>query len=428
MKYHLILVICIFLPVIAYCQRNCGTSVYTQGVLNNHRELTNRYGRSLGEDTVRRETPALSGVITIPIAFHIIYHTADQKISKDLINQQVAELNDDFAGRNALLDSIPIEYRNRIADCEIHFIVDTIFYVYTDTIKFKLRAAAYAQRYESIKFTTRGGHNAMPSTKYLNVWVGNITDGNRSQLLGYSTFPGGDNIYDGVVIFYKAFGPQNSMPQFNMGRTLTHEIGHWLNLRHIWGDQLCGDDGVDDTPQQEHPNANCPFCPCLSSCSSHVGDMFMNYMDYVDDKCMFMFTQGQKQRMRANFIEYGSRASFIYSLDENTIVMARTNRVDSNATTVKDIIGTQVKTIIKWDTIGGASGYKILAKKVEDDTWTEITTTSNNATLTGLQSSKLYEVKVKTISADGTISSESTPYLFTTIKSTSATSHKLKIK
>lgn len=414
MKFFYIFWAILLLPVLSYAQRNCGTDLYTQGVLNSHRELTYRYGRALGDDTIRREVPVLNGVITIPIAFHIIYRTDDEKISRELIDKQVAQLNDDFAGRNAIVNNLPPEYRSRIADCEIRFLTDTVFYIHTDTVRFNLRAASYSQRYESIKFTRRGGHNALPSTKFLNVWVGNITDGSSNQLLGYATFPGGDNTFDGVVIYYKAFSLQTAMPQFDLGRTLTHEVGHWLNLRHIWGDAQCGDDFVEDTPPQEHANAHCPLCPCRSACSPpETGDMFMNYMDYVDDKCMYMFTKGQKERMRANFIEYGGRASFIHGVDDNAVLLVAGGRLDTNTTTIKEVVNSQDQAIIKWDSVIGAARYKILAKKVSDSTWTEITTVNTKATITGLKSAQLYEVKVETVSGDGKVSPESTSYLFT---------------
>ena len=127
----------------------------------------------------------------------------------------------------------------------------------------------------------------------------------NQNFLGLGTFPGGDLQYDGVVINYKACGRTGShlLPHYNKGRSLTHEIGHWLNLLHIWGDDgnTCNaDDNVSDTPMQSEENYGCPFYPATDNCSpSFPGIMFMNYLDYTDDECMNLFTLGQKARMLA---------------------------------------------------------------------------------------------------------------------------------
>jgi hypothetical protein len=137
-----------------------------------------------------------------------------------------------------------------------------------------------------------------PTTKYLNFWICNLGEG----LLGYAQFPGGPAKTDGVVILYTAFGTTGAAAApFNLGRTATHEVGHWLNLRHIWGDKTdcSGSDQVSDTPKAQMPNYGTPTWPHISCNNGPNGDMFMNYMDYVDDAAMFMFTQGQAARLNA---------------------------------------------------------------------------------------------------------------------------------
>ena len=111
------------------------------------------------------------------------------------------------------------------------------------------------------------------------------------------------------ISFFKLTIPE-TFPSFNNeGRTLTHEIGHYLNLRHIWGDGRCRqDDFVEDTPASDGPNYGCPSYPTVN-CKS--ADMTMNYMDYTDDACMYMFTDGQRNRMRAIFQPGGARASML---------------------------------------------------------------------------------------------------------------------
>ncbi|RYF87873.1 MAG: T9SS type A sorting domain-containing protein, partial [Chitinophagaceae bacterium] len=134
--------------------------------------------------------------------------------------------------------------------------------------------------------------------------------------MGYASVPGSEAAKDGVVITFNAFGTKgNVRGDFNKGRTATHEIAHWMGLKHIWGDDYCGDDGVDDTPQQKSYNFNCPSFPRLSNCSpgSTTGDMFMNFMDLTSDACMNMFTHGQKNKMRAAFALKGLRNSFLRS-------------------------------------------------------------------------------------------------------------------
>ena len=143
-----------------------------------------------------------------------------------------------------------------------------------------------------------GEKDAWNTNDYLNIWVCNLASG----LLGFATFPGGNASLDGVVCDYAYFGNiGTATPPYNLGRTATHEVGHWLNLYHIWGDSYCGNDYVSDTPEHEESNYGCPSFPHSSNCSStgSSGEMFMNYMDYTNDACMYMFTNGQKNRMRA---------------------------------------------------------------------------------------------------------------------------------
>jgi hypothetical protein len=152
-----------------------------------------------------------------------------------------------------------------------------------------------------MKAAASGGHTPWDVQKYLNVWVVNYTDGT----LGYGTFPSMPASIQGVVCDYRAFGTVGTLtPHAALGRTMTHEVGHWLNLLHIWGDDgtaCTGSDSVTDTPNQA---GSSPFGPCRTfpavSCSNGPnGDMFMNYMDYSADECMNTFTAGQVARMDA---------------------------------------------------------------------------------------------------------------------------------
>ena len=143
-------------------------------------------------------------------------------------------------------------------------------------------------------YSDAGGSDAWDPTHYLNIWVGNTCGKFLGQTSGFNTgFPG----EDGIVIDYQYFGSGCTKPPFHLGRTTTHEVGHYFGLNHIFSGADCdGDDGISDTPQQGYSYSGCPTYP-QSSCGTR--DMFMNFMDYVDDQCMRLFTEGQKQWMIA---------------------------------------------------------------------------------------------------------------------------------
>jgi hypothetical protein len=160
---------------------------------------------------------------------------------------------------------------------------------------------------DAMKSTSTGGINATSPTTKMNLWVCTIGGG----ILGYAQFPGGAAATDGVAIDSKYIGNTGTtVYPYNLGRTATHEVGHWMNLRHIWGDANCGSDLVSDTPTHNDANYGVPAYPHYSTCSGNPIEMTMNYMDYTDDRGMFMFSNGQKSRMSAIFLSGGSRASF----------------------------------------------------------------------------------------------------------------------
>lgn len=240
-----------------------------------------------------------SSVITIPVVVHIVYNNSTENISLAQIQSQIDVLNQDFRATNSDISQVPSLFASRVADFEIEFVLDQVVRKATSVTAFSTN--------DDMKFDARGGSNAIdPSTK-LNMWVCDISGG----ILGYAQFPGGALATDGVVMDYQYFGTVGTATApFNGGRTATHEVGHWLNLRHIWGDGNCSqDDFVSDTPTAGNPNYGCPSFG-TNSCSGGDPDMFMNYMDYVDDACMHMFTTGQKARARALFEAGGARESF----------------------------------------------------------------------------------------------------------------------
>lgn len=230
------------------------------------------------------------GIINIPVYIHIVYPDANS-ISTSQVNSQMATLNSDFSSTNVNQLPSGTTFANDATDAGINFTLAGVFrhnnskssWGTNDSVK-----AAYPP--------------VSPST-HMNIWVCEIGGG----ILGYAQFPGGSSATDGIVLGGAYFG--NTGGAYGLGRTATHEVGHYLNLRHIWGDGRCRqDDFVADTPSSDASNGGCPTFP---SVSCKTADMTMNYMDYTYDACMYMFTDGQRNRMRAIFTSGGARSSMI---------------------------------------------------------------------------------------------------------------------
>lgn len=237
--------------------------------------------------------------VTIPVVVHVVYNTPAQNISKKQIQSQIKVLNRDFRATNPDKSQVPVPWKGLIGDANIQFALAKIDpdgkptdgITRTKTTRLSFGANDAVKR-------AAEGKTAWTRDSYLNLWVCSLGGG----LLGYAQFPGGPAETDGVVINYKAFGTSGTaVAPFNLGRTATHEVGHWLNLRHIWGDtpDCSGTDAVNDTPNAAGPNFGKPGFPHISCGNGPSGDMFMNYMDYVDDAAMFMFTIEQVARMQS---------------------------------------------------------------------------------------------------------------------------------
>jgi hypothetical protein len=245
-------------------------------------------------------TRVLKRLLTIPVVVHVVYRTDSENISKSQINSQIAVLNRDFRGTNTDTTKVPDVWKGLVADANVQFALATKNPKGKPTdgvTRTKTTRRSFGTD-DGVKTTKGGGIAAWPTSRYLNIWVCTLGDG----LLGYAQFPGGPARTDGVVVLNSGFGTKGTAgAPFNLGRTTTHEVGHWLNLRHIWADttDCSGTDHVVDTPNAEMPNYEKPTFPHVSCGNGPNGDMFMNYMDYVDDAAMFMFTVGQATRMNA---------------------------------------------------------------------------------------------------------------------------------
>jgi len=242
-------------------------------------------------------------IINIPVVFHILYNDSSQNLSDAVVLSQLDVINEDYRRLNPDTGQTPLAFRAVAADCEIQFCLAqrTPGGQSTNGIIHKFTSVTSFSDYEQTKFDQFGGDNSWDASKYMNVWVAAFSNPN---FLGIGTFPNSvppEN--DGIVINYKACGRigNHLMDHYNKGRSLTHEVGHYLNLLHIWGDDghLCSsDDFISDTPLQTSETYGCPAYPRYDSCSATLpGVMFMNFMDYTDDECMNIFTLGQKMRM-----------------------------------------------------------------------------------------------------------------------------------
>ena len=257
-----------------------------------------QYAASLSSQKITTPT------ISIPVVVHVLYSTGVQNISDAQVLSQIEVLNEDFARLNSDTANTPVVWQGISSSPNVSFCMAQVDPNGNPTngIERRQTTTGSFSTNDNIKHFSTGGLDAWDPSSYFNIWVGNLSGG----LLGYAEFPTGSlSTTYGVVITYDSFGRGvgTLTPPYNLGRTATHEIGHCLNLFHIWGDDggaCTGTDNVADTPNQGSENYGCPNYPLTDNCSgSNPGVMFMNYMDYTDDGCMNMFTQGQVTRMLA---------------------------------------------------------------------------------------------------------------------------------
>lgn len=285
-------------------QRACASQEVLEAQLNADPTLAARMN-AIEEFTSRyQQNPSAyrllaNGMIEIPVVVNVVYRTAAQNISAAQIQSQIDVLNQDFAATNTDISSVPAGFQGvQSGDVGVRFVLDQV-------IRFNTKKTSFTTN-DGMKKASGGGIAPTSPTTKLNMWSCNLSNG----ILGYAQFPGGAAATDGVVILYSAFGVTTTGAPYNKGRTATHEVGHWLNLRHIWGDANCGNDFVSDTPLHNGANYGCPAPNLRSTCVGTPVMMTMNYMDYTDDLCMYMFSAGQKTRMNATFVAGGGRNSF----------------------------------------------------------------------------------------------------------------------
>ncbi len=329
----------------------------------------------------------VGNVIQIPVVVHVIYSNSQENISEAQIQSQIAVLNEDFRRTNSDQNS----RWSQAADTEIEFYLAEIDALGNTTNGITRKASTKTEwgTTDAIKLASQGGVNPWNTAEYLNIWVCNIGGG----ILGYAQFPGGSAATDGVVISPQYFGSSDKgsnfylVAPFDKGRTTTHEVGHFLNLRHIWGDGGCGvDDAVADTPLSAGANYGC--AAESTSCGSE--DMVQNYMDYSDDSCMNLYTLGQKSRMRAVLAEGGFRGSL--ALSDKKGVVGPCLATVPNGLNTSSITSSGV--VVIWDSVASTT-YDIRYRQIGTSSWNTNAVSETSISLTGLTENTQYEVQVR---------------------------------
>ncbi|TDX82595.1 zinc-dependent metalloprotease [Epilithonimonas xixisoli] len=329
MKKFLLLVSSAFF-LSAYGQKTCGTDKkMAEFFASNPEAKANK--QALRDFLVNNNYTANKGtkaVVTIPVVVHVLYKNGAQNVSDAQIASQLKVLNDDFRKLNADFNTVvPAAFKPVGADLELAFCLATKKPDGSATSGIERKAVSNSFVFGNSYYKS-SGLPAWNPTKYLNIWVGKFDGFDEfgepwEGTLGFAYLPDAAGLsYDGLCIGYDVFGTTGTAEApFNKGRTGTHEIGHYFGLNHIWGDEedscgtSAGSDGCADTPATKQPyygEDNPVFPDNQFTCSSSTnGAMFMNYMDYVYDAQMAMFTNNQKTITQNTMA--GPRASLLNS-------------------------------------------------------------------------------------------------------------------
>jgi len=291
--------------------------------------------------------------IRIPVVVHVLYETESQNLTDSLVKAQIDILNQDYARLNSDSNLTREIFKPLASATGIEFYLaqfDPTGALTNGIVKKQTEVNTFFSiiNLDVMKSEANGGADAWPTDKYLNIWVCNLSVPfiNVPLILGFATPPDGAPNWpsgsgasepqnDGVVIHYEVFGSNpnatGTLETVNRGRTLVHEVGHYLGLRHIWGDPGPGedgcvvDDGLNDTPNSAAANQQtCDYS--VNSCNDgadDLPDMIENYMDYSDENCMNMFTNQQVEAMR--FVIENFRPSLLLSTNKIATVSDKLN-------------------------------------------------------------------------------------------------------
>jgi len=292
--------------------------MYLEAIKNNPEYITKQAELEAETDAYIAQqnstTKSIAMAKIIPVVFHVIHQYGVENITRAQCLDQIRVLNEDFRRLNLDTGNTPAVFKPLAADCNIEFKIaqldpngnctDGVNRIYSGM------TVGARDNVKSLIYWDR--------SKYLNIWVvKNITGGSGTgYVIGFAQFPGGTASTDGVVVKYDFVGNIGAAAE-KKGRTATHEVGHWLNLRHIWGDDgtaCTGSDNVSDTPNQGAENfSTCPTFPHISCNNGPNGDMYSNYMDYTSATCQNMFSQGQSTRMNASLSSSTSGRNNLWS-------------------------------------------------------------------------------------------------------------------
>lgn len=388
LKQTIIYVVCLF-PLILNAQNSthkCSSAEKLKIFLAENPHLHSEL-RDLEQTFSNLQTR--ESILTIPVVVHVIYKTDYENISTEQVHSQIKALNRDFNKLNSDVDNTPSVFSDVVANCAIRFQLasrDPDGNATTGIVRYKT-TKSYWHVNDDMKMPVKGGVAPWDPTHYLNIYVCNL--GGKS--LGFSSFPGMPITRDGIVIDFSAFGTEGTVKKpYHLGRTCVHEMGHWMGLFHIWGDVDCGNDYVDDTPTQKMENTGCPSFPQYSECKGiKILNMSMNFMDYVNDECMTMFTYGQKVRMRTMLQK--KRGTL---LNNEPLLPAINRKCEVNMIQVKGI--NMESADLMWETVAGVANYSVEYKPVMDNIWESIESKTPYVTLENLKAGVTYEARVKT--------------------------------
>jgi hypothetical protein len=290
----------------------CGTVEYENQLVLKNPSLVNQF--NLGAARVQKmlqcpEYNKTNSVVVIPVVIHLLYNTSspDQSLSDAQISSQIAVLNEDYSRNNADTSKTPNVWKKTASATNFQFTLakrDPKGLPSNGIVRKITTNTSFGFGSDDERFSARGGDDAWNSDQYLNIWVvPSISNGGGSEVLGFCTPPGSDKSIDGVTVGYKYFGRNSKSIDYNLGRTVTHEVGHWFGLYHVWGvnsGDCASSDSISDTPTQSISSSGKPVFPLTDVCTpSFPGVMFMNFLDYSDDASMNLFTNDQVARMNA---------------------------------------------------------------------------------------------------------------------------------
>ncbi|GAB5551321.1 MAG: hypothetical protein Sapg2KO_09120 [Saprospiraceae bacterium] len=376
-------------------QSDCGTDGYMEQLLQRSTEFqleqqsNERYTTLYQKNQGLRSSTDPDTVLTIKVVVHILHNIPEENFTDLQIIEQLESTNRDFRGHTLNASS----RWPQASDPKIQFVLadkDPEGNATTGIIR-KYTSRRYFNKDNSMKSSQSGGTDAWPSDQFLNIWVCDL-----NKTLGYAQLPGGPPETDGVVVNYRNFGINSLDYGYNLGRTLTHEIGHWLNLYHTYYGGCSGGDFVEDTPSMAYASYGCQMNK--ATCGSL--DMVENFMDASYDYCVSIFTEGQKVRMRAQLAPGGARHSLLGIPDSVTIEEPPVDVVACAAP--RDVQQSNVGTIfeISWDPMD-AKQYLFEFKLSHSSRWMKFATTRPYLKIQGINENWSYSVRITNICEDG---------------------------